>query len=233
MIKFVNHNGEPFLVAHFQGSSMYEYYPAIMKFEEEKVSVPANVSVVAFASKYVDINAMLLKQLRRNGVPYINPVSDVYNWRNPMRIKYMAELDRLHDNDFTLMLDASDVLLTGPLDDIVARFGEDDKLVMFGATKSNHPPVWIDKIPDRDWFGDFRYLNAGTVFGRSEDVMKFYRRANEIASTLANPYDSEQYIIRHALAEDVHRIGFDYKCRIFQTFGKTFVVQAGDVVTIS
>lgn len=160
----------------------------------------------------------------------------------PLQITALEHLD----TEWALVLDSRDVLLCGPLDPIFERFATYAKpqggpvmpwrsiKVLFGATKNNHPAVTIDKLRDRDWLGEFKYLNAGTVLGRTADLLTFYRCAAEIQEQVDNPWDSEQFLVRHTFARHTDTVGFDWRCSIFQTFGRVDVFEDDDgLVTIS
>jgi hypothetical protein len=105
------------------------------------------------------------------------------------------------------------------------RFAEYGKSLIFNATKTNYPNELIDRIADRDFRGDYRYLNAGACFGLTECAKELYDAADRLLyeDALYNPRKSEQLVIRHAFKDMTDRVDFDWKCNIFQTFGNTEV----------
>ena len=229
---FRNHREGDFLVAHFQGGTANSVWAAVMQFADTEVSVPANVGIVTFATRNAH-QPLFVGQLEERKIAYLNPAADLKLWRNPMKLSLAAKALAELSTEYALVADGNDVMLAKPLDDIVQRFEAYGKAVLFGATKTNHPPIYIDQLKDRDWLGEFRFLNAGTCFGRRENLLAFYRRAADLADEIPNPWESEQLIVRHVFAEDVEEVGFDWRCSIFQTFAKANIEQIDDVVRIS
>lgn len=236
-MRFLNHQDRDFLVAHLNGRNIEQYWPAIVAFQEAEVSLPVGVTILTFASLAMDNStvertALLVDQLKSKNIPHVNGAEGVKFWQNPLKIELAVEHTKRIDTEYTLVTDARDVMLTGRLDDIVDRFQRYDKKILFAATKNNYPDMMIDQVRDRDFMYPFMYLNAGCAFGRTEDLHRFYTRASELKREIENPDFSEQFVIRHAFAEDTESVGFDWRCSIFQCFSNTFIEQQDDIVTI-
>lgn len=236
-MKFFNHNNQEFLVAHLNGRNIEQYWPAIVAFQEAEISLPSDVTILTFASSSMDGSTiertpLLVEQLRSRDIPHVNGAADVTFWQNPLKIELAVEHTARINTEYTLLTDARDVMLVGRLDDIVDRFQRYDKRVLFAATKNNYPDVMIDRVRDRDFMHPFMYLNAGCVFGRTVDIYKFYLRVGELKREIENPDFSEQFVVRHAFAEDTENVGFDWRCSIFQCFSNTFIEQQDDTVMI-
>ncbi|PWT77536.1 MAG: hypothetical protein C5B60_02565 [Chloroflexi bacterium] len=215
-MRFVNHRGEDFLVAHFQGWSLKRNPVAATTFMAAKIGVPAGITIVTFATADILADAALPRQLDAAGVAYLNPALDVVPWRNPLKITLLLETLPAVRTEYVLALDGRDVLLCGPLDTIVARLASYPGIdVLFGAQKTPFPPVPIEDIASRQELGPFAHLNAGTMFGKTDAVDRFYRHA----AAIDEPTYSEQFLVRIAFAEHSDGVWFDHRCRIFQYFG--------------
>ena len=221
-MRILNAYGEDFLIAHFQGGCAVSFNPLLIDFSKRDITLPGNISVVTMCN--VPRKSMLIKQLDRNGIAYLNDAdTDDEWWSNTDKIKYITSALPKVKTEFVLVLDASDVLFANSPGHIFDLFCVYDKKLVFGATKVNHPKQNIDRIRDRDWRGDFRYFNAGTAFGYTADARRFYGLVRDIheSGRIRNPDESEQLIVRHAFAECTDWVDFDWKCSMFQTFGNT------------
>jgi hypothetical protein len=221
-MQILNHNEKEFSISHFQGDSYYGYIAVAEYFKQQAVSIPENVTIVTVCNN--PGTSMLIAQLEKNGIAFINEAKKGGSWNNLKKPGYINKALSKVTTEYVLILDAADVLFTGVgLDKLFEHFEEYGKSLIFNATKSNYPNELIDKIPDRDFRGDFRYLNAGCCFGRTEKAIEFYKAAQDLieAGTVYNPKKSEQLIIRHIFKDRTEDIDFDWKCNIFQTFGQT------------
>jgi hypothetical protein len=227
-MKVLNHHESDFLIAHFQGVSIKTYPVLIENYKKAGIKpVPDSVTIVTIWNQQLD--SLLTSQLKKNGIGFINEAEIGEEWVNTKKIEYIRKgLDRVK-TEYVLILDAGDVLLAKDLTGIIDRFKDYDRKLLFGATKSNYPKLLIDKIHDRDFRGDFCYLNAGTAFGYTEYAKDFYSRAAKILDTYYKvPYNSEQFIIRHTFKDCTDEVDFDYNSSIFQTFGQTEIKYIGD-----
>jgi hypothetical protein len=131
---------------------------------------------------------------------------------------------------YALVLDALDVVLNGHFIRAIPGYLAYNKPVLFGATRNNHPPVHVDKVRDRDWRGEFRYLNAGTAFGPREAMQCFYRMVSECDF---ENNESEQLMVRAVFSECQSWVEFDWKCAMFQTLSNAMIDVDGDTVRVS
>ena len=220
-MQILNHNKSEFCVAHFQGRSRTLYPQITEEIDKQAIRLPDNVEIVT-ATNQPQVE-MLVEQLNKHNIDFINKVPLNCYWTNLKKLGYIIEGLQAVKSKYVLIVDASDVLLTKDVINIVDKFSSFQKKVMFGATKNNYPDLIIDKISDRDFRGTFRYLNAGTCFGTTEDCLNFYMRADEILKNnyIYNPSKSEQLIIRETFKDATDYVDFDYQCILFQTFGYT------------
>ena len=227
-MKLLNYNQNDFCVAHFQGKSYTCRMNMVENLMRVPIKLPANIEIVTVSNNPSD--AMLIKQLSQNQIPFINKAEIGGSWYNTKKIGYILEALQDVKSEYVLILDADDVLLTNSIPEIIVRFIDYGKKILYGATKNNFPYMLIDKIYNRDFRGDFRYFNAGTCIGYKDYCIKFYEKAAKILSEniIYNPANSEQLIIRHVFKDHTNEIDFDYKCNIFQTLGNTLSKEVGN-----
>lgn len=222
-MKVLNYEGYEFCAAHFQGGTHVGFTNIVEHIKKQNLSLPHNIEIVTACN--IPDHAMLINQLNDNNISYHNKAEKGGYWNNLKKIGYIHEALKDVKSEYVLILDAGDVLLTPSVKDILQLFRSYSKKLIFGATKNNYPDLLIDKIQDRDFRGEFRYLNAGTCFGTTEYCKIFYKKASDILNEqrIYNPAKSEQLIIRHAFKYATEEVDFDYKCRLFQTFGSVVV----------
>ena len=220
-MKIFNHSGKDFILAHFQGGCYVGFYPMVLHFGKKPVELPTDISIVTACNN--PDRSMLITQLECSGINYLNDAQLGAPWSNLKKIGHVASALARVKTKYVLILDAADVLFVKNPADICQRLDVYGKRLLFGATQNEHPKRLIDKISNRDFRGRFRYLNAGTAFGYTEDAKRFYRLVRDKLENdeIFNPDQSEQLIVRHAFAECTDWVDFDYNCTIFQTFGGT------------
>lgn len=217
-------------VLHFHGQNITQLSRTFGTiYNEHIVNSEYNKHELAIVSTWTDDNkCYLFQQCKRFDIPLINCVPVDYDitqtWYMPNKIKWFIQVLERTKQDIVMFLDGYDVLLTH-LDDILERFKTQPYKILFGPSCNNYPDVRIDRIPLRTKKGTYRYFNAGCVIGYREDLLKFYKEALDFV-TLPNPWNSEQFILRHAFAkyssdEKQNFIGVDFNCEIFRSMGVT------------
>ena len=205
------------MIYHFQGRS-YLYNRDFMKslrYKETKLPTD-KLTVVTATNK--DTIGLLLPQLRKSNIEYINLVPQGCEWDNTMKIPYILEaLDEVQ-TEYVLILDAFDVILDQDNNDIIDRFLLFNKQLVYNATKNNHPKMQIDTIENRESLGPFKYFNAGCCVGYTSYAKVFYQKCLELKNVI-DPTKSEQLIIRKAFDTEQENICIDNECKIFQTVG--------------
>ena len=231
-MQILNHNGKEFCVAHFQGKCQSKFSRVVDVIDRQDIIMPEDVEIVT-ATNHLDVS-ILVKQLEKCNINFINKVEQGSYWTNLKKPGYIIEGLRDVQSKYALIVDADDVLLTKDIVNIVEKFKLFQKELIFGATKNNFPDLLIDKVYDRDFRGAFRYLNAGSCFGTVDICLKFYSRANEILhnNLIYNPLKSEQLIIRNTFKDATDYVDFDYQCTLFQTFDNTYVWENNNSYTI-
>lgn len=211
-------------IFHFQGQSRHHYAPLFQEMSEQKILNDSRLHILTVATD--ESQSPLIKQLRTSSISYVNIWNNAFycNWSNTKKIELIIQqLKKMDPKDVVLMLDGYDTAIQS-LDGLYDKFLSTGYDIVFNSTKHNWPNVRIDRYWERDFVGDFCYFNAGVVIGFVYALLDFYEECLSY-TTIENPWDSEQYIIRHAWAnyseqEDRH-IDFDHSCKMFQTMGST------------
>lgn len=233
MTKILSHTGNEVYVGHFQGNAMKKTMDIVEEFSANRIEINPRISVITtFTNKTQAITAL---QLELSNMPYVNACPEgVESWTNIDKIKYYVDALEQTTSEYALLVDGYDVLFFKSLDEaFIQKFEELNTKVLFNATKNNHPNMKIDFIEDRDSLGEFKYLNAGVVFGKAQDLLKFYKEALAITQRkdIMNPWNSEQLYIR-IVANGNPDVSFDYQCVLFQTFSKTEKMVCGNTAII-
>lgn len=220
--KILNRNNKEFFIGHFQGNVINKNMDIVNSFQYKRFNINSNIEVITI---FTDSNhALTAKQLDFNNLSYINayiPTSE--KWTNVYKIKCFLEQLKKTNKEYSLLVDGHDVLFFRDLNnDFIDSFNSYNKDIIFNASKNNYPNMEIDFIQNRDQLGEFKYLNAGIVFGKTSSLLNLYQKAYEISlsTDIANPWQSEQLFIRIASNNDPS-IFIDYKSELFQTFAKT------------
>lgn len=226
-MKITNFNNFYPNVLHFHGQNKTQL-PRTFEYIFDNVQItPADFDQLAIISTWTNAqNCCLLQQCLKNNISIYNCVPDNYDttqpWYMPNKIKFFLNLLEKITQPYILFLDGYDVLLTH-LDDILDKFKEFNYDILFNPSCNNYPDVLIDIIPNRTQKGVYRYFNAGCCIGKREALIKFYKEALEYID-IANPLNSEQFIMRHAFAKyskdpKQRFVGIDHDCKIFQSMG--------------
>ena len=231
-IHYLNYTGQEACIYHFQGKSSEDLLNEVSYALSKKVlkGFPEDLSII---TTYTDPQkSPLIRQLRISQIPYINSAEELMvkglPFSRPGKIYLLKDALQEIKTKYCLILDGYDVVINN-FDDIIKKFQSYHTQILFNASKNNYPPVHIDRIPERDYIGAFRFFNAGCCIGETEALEKFYTQAALLEPALKefNTKDSEQYVLRHVFAENSETsisgawkyVTIDYKCIVFQTTG--------------
>lgn len=233
MTNVLSHTGNAFHLGHFQGDVMKKHMDLVAEYSSKKVTISPRISVItAFTDKTQAITAL---QLELSGMPYVNSCPEgTTSWSNVDKIKYFVSALERTTTEYSLLVDAYDVLFFNDVDDVfIQKFNNMGTKILFNATKNNHPKLEVDYVENRDALGEFKYLNAGVVFGKTADLLAFYKEALALTNdkTIRNPWNSEQLYVRIA-ADGKSYVSFDHQCILFQTFSKTVKTVCGNTAII-
>lgn len=229
-LKVISHEGHRPYVGHFQGNAVKKHLEVFEGLLQNKVIVSPRVSVITvFTEKEKAVGAI---QLESSNQAYVNAYKEENKpWTNPDKIKYYIDVLEKTTSEYALLMDGYDVVFIKNIDEeFIKAFEGMNKRIIFNATKNNYPKITLN---DEYSNNEFKYLNAGLVFGYTADLLSFYKKAYELTKDLRimNPWKSEQLYIRLA-AKNNENVGIDSECRLFQTFSKTTKTQLGNNIII-
>ncbi len=226
-MNILSHTGSQPYIGHFQGNAMKKYTDVLEDYSKKRVCVSPKIAVImAYNNKEEAITAL---QLELNNQLYINACQDFEKkWSNIDKIKYYVDALSKTTNEYSLLVDAFDVLFFKDIDEsFIEKFKLFNKNIAFNATKNNYPNMKISG--ESLGGGEFKYLNAGIVFGYTEDLLRLYKEILDLtlSENIINPWESEQLYVRlGALGKE--NIAIDDDCVLFQTFSKTQRVDCGN-----
>jgi len=213
------------MIYHFQ-NHCYKYFTEFCDYLFNcKVTIPDDLQIITCCNW--EDQSILINQLRRNKIPYINKVPFGIEWDNRIKIKYILEALQNVSSRYVLILDANDVLIED-VSNIITDFDNLGYNLLYNATCHNYPDVDIDHVPGRERMGKFKYFNAGCCIGKTEYTKHFYENALKYID-VENPWKSEQYIIRHVFQDCVGEVMFDYQCKLFQTVGGCSLMKLNNI----
>lgn len=229
-LKVISHEGHRPYVGHFQGNAIKKHLEVFEGLLQNKVIISPRVSVITvFTEKEKAVGAI---QLESSNQAYVNAYKEENKpWSNPDKIKYYIDVLEKTTSEYALLMDGYDVVFIKNIDEeFIKAFEGMNKRIIFNATKNNYPKITLN---DEYSNNEFKYLNAGLVFGYTADLLSFYKKAYELTKNLKimNPWKSEQLYIRLA-AKNNENVGIDSECRLFQTFSKTTKTQLGNNIII-
>ena len=187
-------------------------------FRYKTTKIPNEITIITCSNRK-DSVGLLIPQLKRSNIKYINTVPLGIEFNNVMKIPYIVQSLKNVNTEYVLILDAFDVLFSEDNTNILDTFNTFNKKLVFNASKNNYPDEEIDIIKNRDMLGPFKYFNAGCCLGETSYTLDFYKKCLEII-TIENPHKSEQYILRHIFNNEQNSICIDNECKIFQTLGR-------------
>ena len=233
MSKILSHTGNDVYIGHFQGDVMKKYAEIVEEFSQVKVKITPRISVITnYTNKDEAITAL---QLENSCMPSVNACKNTEGkWTNVNKIRNYVDALEQTVSEYSLLVDGYDVLFFKDLgEEFIEKFLCFNKKILFNATKNNYPNFEIDKVENRDLLGEFKYLNAGVVFGKTEDLLAFYKEVLEKTKddTIRNPWNSEQLYIR-IVSNGKDYVSFDNECVLFQTFSKTSKAVCGNTIII-
>jgi len=237
-ILVVNSKSIPINISHFQGTSRERYteFMSRVSNNSDLSSFPEDLTIITvFTDKE---SCILYKQLEKFNISCINAYDFCEDknkeWFMPDKVSYILKALDTVKTTYALILDGYDVLINS-FDNILYKFKQTNLKMLYNSTKNNFPNVYIDKIHDRDWRGEFRFFNAGCAIGYTNEFKKFYQDCLDLIPFINNPFSSEQFVLRNIFAKYSEKvdtkdayIDFDWQCNIFQTYINTSNISVSD-----
>ncbi|MDR1755241.1 MAG: hypothetical protein LBR74_10185 [Eubacterium sp.] len=229
--RYFSHSKNEVMIAHFPGSCKLIKRELLNSLTDTVFYIPDNIDIISVITDDCLENAPLHKQLLHNKIRYINPVKGKkINWVMTMKIPLI--LDGLIESkkEYSLVLDGLDVVIISDLNGIIEKFLTYNKKVLFNATIWKLPGMLTETLKNRQQYGKYKFLNAGCCFGKTKDLIDFYKYVKEVFESSRETKKSEQYFIRKAFDKRQEEVFFDYECKIFQVWHSTKEIYEGDKV---
>lgn len=228
-MKFYNNNNNNILIGHFPGKTKQEFFDLINKVKDIKFALPDNITIISLITPEQIPYSPLVYQVIENNYKYLNIVNDRYmRWEKANKAKLIYESLLQSPTEYSLILDGNDVVILDDLTDIINRFNAYGKKVLFNPTFYMYPHIKVDDVPNREKLGKYCYLNAGCCFGKTLDLINFYKKVKNEINKDNHPIESEQYYVRKVFDKNQDTVFFDYKCSIFQCFHKAQITAFKD-----
>ena len=219
-MKFINNNNN-ILIGHFPGQTKNQFYNILQQALNIKFKIPENITIISPITPDQIPYSPLVTQLVNNNYKYINIVYDRYmRWEKSQKPFLIYDSLLQCPTEYALILDGNDVVIMDDLTDIIDRFNTYNKKVLFNPTFYMYPHIKVDDVPNREKLGKYCHLNAGCCFGKTIDLINFYKEVKKEVNKDHCPVDSEQYYVRKVFNKHQDEVFFDYKCKIFQCWHK-------------
>ena len=229
-------NTEP-LFLHAQGSSHFtkEWFNIVSDVipkQKNPIIFPDRDDITLLTFIHGHMPTSLDRQLRKGGIAFIDLAKHYEHegsWVNTNKIKYMNKFLAEVKTKYVLCLDAIDVLLCNDMSPMIERFLALNCDVLYGASVNSHPSyLKIVEDPKSKW----KYLNCGTLLGKTEPLKEFYGVLNiEAAKNKRKTVNNEQAVIRPIKAK-FPNVKADSNCDIFQTIGGCVYSYANEILTV-
>lgn len=197
-----------------------------------EVVIPDELTIITFNSSLEE--SVLERSAKKNGIKLSVLGRGTTQWINTLKISLASDFLDAVRTKFVLILDSNDVIITDIPKNILSMF---ESKAVFGAEKvfwpqcgnltSESEKIQSDLNPD----SPYKFLNAGTVLGKTEFLKRYYDDLRKIdvddlieMGSLSTSHElprssligSEQ--LRHQCAFEKHRshIQIDSECKLFQ-----------------
>jgi hypothetical protein len=136
------------------------------------------------------------------------------------KIKYtLNTIKNLPESDMICFVDGFDVLATGGLEEIQAKFLSLNCEILFGAELNLWPGEYNGRFPNMGISNGYKFLNSGGFIGYKRAVMELYtwKSLEEIAHMCKTCGGDQGYFIEYFIANfKTKNMKLDNGCLIFQ-----------------
>ena len=171
------------------------------------------------------VKTLLERCLEHWGVPYVTLGQHIPKWRPDMKVFLNADALTRVDSEYVLGLDADDVLLVAPPQQIIADFQTFGCEIVFSGEKNSFPRVaYIEQFERSIAESVYCHLNSGAWIGRTATLRRFFRDClNEdygdivAAHPIGHVLCDDQGVTRKTFRRYHPTAQIDYQCRLFQS----------------
>jgi hypothetical protein len=215
----LHRNGDP--------AEWRERWPQIVAdfFDESQQPCDASVDLTVLTWNNRQTKTLLERCLDRWSVPYVVLGEDLPKWRPDMKVYLNAEALASVRTEYVLALDADDVLVVSPLEDVVAAFQAFECDIVFSGEKNSYPEVpYIEEFERSIADSLYCHLNSGAWIGKTTACLRFFRDCLEehrhdllAAQPSLHVLRDDQGVTRKTFRRYYPATKLDYHCRLFQS----------------
>jgi hypothetical protein len=226
---YISFTNNEIFVLHFAGKSKKIFKRDLFLLRDTIIQKPNNIDIVSPLTDDQIKDSVLIYQLDKNNIPYINPLKNRnIVWKQPEKIKYVLEGLKQSNNEYCLILDGNDTVIVKDLANLIEIFNTYNKKIVFNASIETYPAMQIEKVTPKSKIGPFNNLNSGIVFGKTNDLIDFYEKVSDFYDSSNKDNPTEQYYIRNVYKDYTDEITIDNECKLFQVYFKNFVRKEND-----
>lgn len=177
-----------------------------------------NISIITLFTD--NDKAILASQLDANNISYINAAKNIESFVKAFKPCYYKDALEKVKSEYSLLMDAYDTKINGfeGIRDIPVYYG---KKIIYSAWKYHFPTFFNIDFGVREE-NSLKYINSGVVFGKTNDLLEFYKNLSEYIKQNYNDTDCyvkdyEQYWIYRFLSENkkvAETVGIDYDTKL-------------------
>ncbi|MFM8759713.1 MAG: glycosyltransferase domain-containing protein [Methylophilaceae bacterium] len=182
----------------------------------DDIQKPKNLTVITFNNQNEEM--LLERRLNASKSEFLVLGKGLKEWRNPMKIELLKEGLQRVQTEYVLVMDASDVVISGSLARIVVEFKKFECEVLYNASSYVYPAEdRYSVMEDKIYQGLFSHLNSGCFIGRTNYCLNLYREVSEYSDEITERHHySDQIKIKPFYIKNYPKIKIDTMCEIFQ-----------------
>lgn len=208
-------NTQPIII-HFPGKANYKNENLISFAKNTKIKISEDIpesnkyTIMSPITKNVLDISPLHNQLVANNIDYVNPaISYEDKWHRNVKPILIYESLKSITTPYCLIIDGKDSVIVNDLIDIAEILKVYNKKIIYNGTHAN-----LKNESEDDYFNK---LNAGAVFGDTEELRKLYGAVVDMINSKIYKIDSEQFYVIRYFIKHSDIVGIDTKGLVFQT----------------
>ena len=185
----------------------------------------ADILFYTYGTDYDNINT-LIKSCKENNVNMnVDGIGSKWNGNKDKPTNFINFLNECRDDQIVMFVDAYDVILFDNIENIINKFLEFNKPLVFSAEIYCWPDNDIYKYyPEKTKNEKFRYVNSGTYMGYAKDLKEMLKTYNEGKNcikynqkddTIPDGFISDQRCMHKYYLENLDKIALDHKQKIW------------------
>lgn len=190
-----------------------------MRMKTTNLQKPEDLTIITFNN--TSEKMLLQRQLELTNTDYVLLGGNISRrWKNTYKISLLNEHLSKVSTKYVLVMDASDVLVTRPLNRLISDFSEFDCRVLYNASSVIYPSENVYSQKENAICSDFfNHLNSGCFVGETEFCKNLYTKVEEFNDAVTTEhYYSDQIKLKAMYVNNPKEIMIDSKCSIFQVF---------------